>query len=63
MNTIRAQLTPLIRALTIAEVARRSGVPAPNISDWLAGRSTITVETAERLAAACGAKITVQTLA
>lgn len=57
LQDLRAQLEPLIRAATIRAVSEKSGVPAPNISDWLRGKSTITVETAERIAAAIGVEL------
>jgi transcriptional regulator with XRE-family HTH domain len=57
LTTLRDQLEPLIRAATIRAVAEKSGVPAPNISDWLRGKSTVTVETAERIATALGVEL------
>lgn len=42
------------RGLSQTTLARASGVAQPNISDFLAGKSTVTVETAERLLHAAG---------
>lgn len=57
MTTLREQLEPLIRKAKIARVAEASGVHATRISDWLAGRRDIRVQTLERLAKAVGVRM------
>lgn len=59
MKGIREQLEPLIRAAGVREVARRSGVPQPRLSEWLNGRANLTVARAEAVAAAVGAEVRV----
>ena len=59
MTSVRDQLEPLIRAAGVREVARRSGIPQPRLSEWLNGRANLTVARAEAVAAAVGATIRV----
>lgn len=59
MTTLKEQLEPLIRKSKIARVAEASGVHATRISDWLAGRRDIRVQTLERLAEAVGVRLSV----
>ena len=42
----------LERGRTLAEIARASGVPRPNLSAWLHGRRDITMSTADKIHAA-----------
>lgn len=53
---VRAAMRPTGEWTQLA-LAERSGVPQPNISDWLAGKTTITLETADRLASAMGIQV------
>lgn len=52
--TIRDLLRPHIDRMGQTAIAKASGVPQPNISHWLSGQSDIRVDTAERIAKACG---------
>lgn len=62
-KSIRAQLSPLIREIGINEVARRTGINASAISNWINERPVksggpprrMTDESIEKLAAAGGA--------
>lgn len=44
---VRAEMDS--RQYTIAEVARLSGVPRPNLSGWLAGKTDLRVTSAEQV--------------
>lgn len=58
-DTVRAALEPLVRAASIARVAKDAGVSAVGVSNWLNRKADIRVSTAERIAAAVGMRITV----
>ncbi len=40
--------------ISIAALAREAKCPAPNVSNWLAGKKDVTLETAVRIFAAAG---------
>ena len=53
-DELRALVTAAIeRGETQASIARASGVARSKICDWLNGRATMTLESADRVAAAC----------
>lgn len=64
-NTDQPISGPLIAALRAAldagesqrALAERLGVPRPNLTRWLGGRATMTVETADRIAAELGLRL------
>lgn len=61
-DLIRVAVLEEIRRLgddapTQAEMHRRTGVPKANISNWLAGKKTVTTETASRLMEVLGLEI------
>lgn len=47
------------RKMSQRALADLSGVPQPNISDWLAGRAEIRTDTLEKLAGALGLEVRV----
>lgn len=51
---LREQLKPHIEEVTQQEVSRRTGIPQPNISAWLAGRRPMPMDRQVQIAAACG---------
>ena len=57
---VREQLETLIRSVGIREVARRSGVPASRIHDWLSGRRPMYLHRVEALARAVGYKLVLE---
>lgn len=68
MPSIHEQLSPLIRAVGVNEVARRSGVDRSMLSSWLSGRHgpsgvrrQLREESVEALARAVGATIVIST--
>lgn len=62
-HDLREQLRPLIGngagQVSQSEVARRSGVPQPNISAWLSGRRAMPLERQIDIAEACGCEVTI----
>lgn len=45
------------RGMTISALSRECGVHRTNLSNWLSGKQTITIETAERIMLALGLSI------
>ena len=43
--------------ITISELARRAELSRPQTSSWMAGRKTVTIETAEAAANALGCEL------
>lgn len=57
MATLSSQLEELVRAVGIREVARRTGIPASRIHDWLGGRRPIYLHRVEAIAEAVGMRL------
>lgn len=57
IEAARRRLDPLMRAVTIAEVARRTGIARPSLSQWLAGTRELPVRQVAGIARAVGARL------
>jgi transcriptional regulator with XRE-family HTH domain len=61
-DQIRAELREAALRIGLREVARRAGMTPASASRKLAGHRRMTVSELERLAAACGRRVTVEPL-
>jgi len=58
-ETLRERLRPLFAETGQSEVSRRSGVPQPSISAWLAGTRPMRLDSIARVAEAVGMELSI----